>query len=108
VAALDAVDDALGDATLVVNCTSVGHDTQAGVSPLGEDQLALLPADAGVFDVIYNPRPTRLLELAAARGLRTVGRAGDEPAPGGDRVPQRVSRTPIRTWCASDGGRDDG
>jgi shikimate dehydrogenase len=69
---LDAVDDALGDAMLVVNCTSVGHDTQAGMSPLGEEQLALLPADAGVFDVIYNPRPTRLLELAAARGLRTV------------------------------------
>lgn len=69
---LDEVDEVLAEATLVVNCTSVGHDTQAGRSPLSEQQLDRLAGRCAVYDIVYNPRPTLLLELAAQRGLATL------------------------------------
>jgi shikimate dehydrogenase len=54
---------------LVVNGTPLGMGEWQQQSPLSEGQLALLPAHALVYDVVYTPRPTRLLREAAARGL---------------------------------------
>jgi shikimate dehydrogenase len=62
----------LPTADLIVNTTPMGMHTTAGQSPLNEAQIALAPGAAVVYDLIYTPRPTRLLTLAAQRGLVTL------------------------------------
>jgi 3-dehydroquinate dehydratase / shikimate dehydrogenase len=52
----------------IVNATPVGMYPQAGRSPLEANELNCRL----VFDTIYRPRLTRLLQLAARRGLETV------------------------------------
>jgi shikimate dehydrogenase len=58
---------ALGNADMVVNCTPAGLTPNVDETPL--PHLDLLPAHAAVVDTLFNPRPTRLLREAAARGL---------------------------------------
>lgn len=55
---------ALADATLLVNCTSLG---MMGAAPLDLD-LSALPVAAGVCDIVYRPLITPLLTAARARG----------------------------------------
>ena len=62
----------MGDVGLLINTTSLG---MAGVSELALD-LAPLPEDAVVYDIVYHPLRTALLEAAAARGLGTVDGLG--------------------------------
>ncbi len=62
----------LPTADLIVNTTPIGMHTTAGQSPLEATSLALAPATALVYDLIYTPRPTQLLTLAAQRGLVTL------------------------------------
>jgi shikimate dehydrogenase len=62
--------EALGGADLLVNATSVG------MSPHGEESpvpAPLLTRSLVVFDIVYNPVKTRLLEAAEAAGARTIG-----------------------------------
>lgn len=59
-------------ARLLVNTTTLGMD---GQPPLRID-LAPLPADAVVNDIVYVPAETELLAAAKARKLRTVGGLG--------------------------------
>lgn len=61
-------DGALGEATLLVNTTSLGMQ---GQPPLELD-LAALPVTALISDLVYVPRRTRLLAQAAARGNRVA------------------------------------
>jgi shikimate dehydrogenase len=68
---------ALAAADLVVNTTPVGmastsDPAAADRSPLPPDLVAVLRPDCTVYDLIYTPRPTTLLRLAAARGCRTL------------------------------------
>ena len=68
---------ALDTAALVVNTTPVGmasasDPSSAGRCPLTEEELVALRPSATVYDLIYTPRPTRLLEAAAARGCPTI------------------------------------
>lgn len=66
------VEEVLSDCSLIVNCTPVGFSNGVkGESPLSQSALALVPPDALVFDVIYDPPATPLLELAAQRALKT-------------------------------------
>ena len=60
----------LGAAALVVNCTPVGM--AASDCPLSTAQLDQLPRSATVYDLIYVPRPTALLQAAARRGCRSI------------------------------------
>ncbi|MBE9155355.1 shikimate dehydrogenase [Nodosilinea sp. LEGE 06152] len=62
----------LPTADLIVNTTPIGMHTTADQTPLAADQLDLALDTAVVYDLIYTPRPTRLLALAAQRGLDTV------------------------------------
>jgi len=55
-------------ADLCVNTTPVGQYPEVDESPLREDQLEF----ELVYDLIYRPRRTRLLELAGRKGLRTI------------------------------------
>jgi shikimate dehydrogenase len=67
----------LEEADLVVNTTPVGmasatHPAAALASPLDAAALERLRPGATVYDLIYTPRPTTLLRLAADRGCRCV------------------------------------
>ncbi len=62
----------LPQADLIVNTTPLGMSTTAGQTPLPAEYLALAPATALVYDLIYTPRPTRLLTLASETGLATL------------------------------------
>jgi shikimate dehydrogenase len=62
------------DITLVVNTTPLGMFPQVDVSPWPQD-LAL-PEQAAVYDLVYNPRETRLVHEAHAAGLPAAGGLG--------------------------------
>ncbi len=77
-------DRALAGSGLLVNATSLG---MTGKEPLTTD-LAALPADAVVADIVYSPLETKLLAAARARGNRTVDGLGmllHQAAPGFER-----------------------
>jgi shikimate dehydrogenase len=57
---------------LVVNCSPVGMYPQGDNCPLTLTEIDLLPSEAIVYDLIYTPRPTKLLQLAADRGCQTI------------------------------------
>ncbi len=61
-----------GNAALLLNTTSAG---MAGHDPLALD-LAPLPKNAAVCDIVYNPLQTQLLKDAAARGHVTIDGLG--------------------------------
>lgn len=67
-----ALTDATMDAGLLVNATSLG---MTGHPPL-DVNLALLPHDAVVSDIVYAPLVTPLLAAARARGLVAVDGLG--------------------------------
>lgn len=57
---------------LIVNCTTIGmkHSPGEGKSPLS---LETIPSTALVYDLIYNPSPTPLLQLAQRAGANILG-----------------------------------
>ncbi len=57
-----------GDASIIVNCTSVGMAT-TGVSPINVEKIR---RDAVVMDAVYQPLHTELLQMAQARGCTVV------------------------------------
>lgn len=65
------LDGVLASTQLVVNGTPLGMGQWRHQSPLSTAQLEQLPAGALVYDVVYTPRPTKLLIEAAQRGLAT-------------------------------------
>lgn len=69
---ISSVSSMLGDNSIVINCTSVGWGSQTDQSPLTIDELGLLPRASLVFDVVYQPDPSRLLVDARSLGLRTL------------------------------------
>ena len=70
--AWDAINDALPRARLLVNTTSLGMRGQ----PALEVDIALLPQEAVVADLVYVPLTTSLLGAAQARGLKTADGLG--------------------------------
>lgn len=64
------MDEVDGDVDLLINATPVGMYPHTDALPVPE---AVLSRTAAVFDAVYNPRVTRLLERAAACGAKTVG-----------------------------------
>ncbi len=57
---------------LIINCTTMGmkHSPQEGQSPL---RLEVIPRGVLVCDLVYNPWPTPLLELARKAGAGILG-----------------------------------
>jgi shikimate dehydrogenase len=68
----DELDTALGDAALLVNTTTLGMNGQSRLAV----EVAQLPGDAIVADVVYVPVITPLVAAAKARGLRTADGLG--------------------------------
>ena len=72
-----ALADALNQASLVVNTTPVGmasasNPQAAEACPLSDRHLAALQPSCWVYDIIYTPRPTQLLQRATSRGCRSL------------------------------------
>jgi shikimate dehydrogenase len=67
-----ALDELLPTVGLLVNTTPIGMHPQVEQSPLRVEQVALLPPRAVVYDLIYTPRPSRLLTLAQQHGCPTI------------------------------------
>jgi 3-dehydroquinate dehydratase/shikimate dehydrogenase len=61
-----------GSWDVLVNTTPVGTHPAVDATPLSADRLT----GSLVYDLVYNPRPTRLLREAAARGVRTIDGLG--------------------------------
>jgi shikimate dehydrogenase len=51
---------------VLINSTPIGMHPHIDSSPVGEELMLKLRAGAIVYDLIYTPRPTKLLELAQA------------------------------------------
>lgn len=63
----------LSEVSLVANATPLGMEGKyEGISPLSEFTLRSLPDEAFVYDIVYKPRKTKLLEKAEKRGLETL------------------------------------
>jgi shikimate dehydrogenase len=57
--------DLIAQADLLVNTTPIGMAPQVDASPLTAIELAHLPTTALVYDLIYTPNPTRLLQQSS-------------------------------------------
>ena len=63
----------LSDCKMLVNSTPVGMRGKAmGISPIDEAILKTLPADAAVYDIVYNPLKTQFIKLAQKNGYKTI------------------------------------
>jgi shikimate dehydrogenase len=73
VAAISAVREA-AQPDLIVNCTSAGMEPNEHTTPW-PDQVAF-PANAVLYDLVYKPRLTRLMQQAQAAGARPISGIG--------------------------------
>ena len=65
----------IGDSNLVVNTTPVGMKAQKCDQqniPFGENCWKLLHKETIIYDLIYNPKETQLLQLSAEKGCSTI------------------------------------
>jgi shikimate dehydrogenase len=58
-------------AGIVINATPIGMASDPN-TPISEAEMQILPDHAIAYDLIYTPRPTKFLEIAAARGLKAI------------------------------------
>lgn len=64
----------LSEIQILVNATPIGmQGLAADFTPVEEPELQTLPPDALVYDVIYNPKKTKLIKLAQKHNYRTIG-----------------------------------
>ncbi len=59
-------------ADLIINTTPIGMYPHVDESPLSEEEMALLRADAIAYDLIYTPSPTKFLQQALGRGATAI------------------------------------
>jgi len=69
-----ALAEAAGDSSLLVNATSVGMWPHVEESPWPEELP--FPSHLTVFDLVYNPQKTKLLRQAEAAGARIISGLG--------------------------------
>lgn len=65
------LDQLIPDASLIVNATPVGMWPKIDTSPI-PDSITFLPSQT-IYDLVYNPEETRLLQAARVQGARTLG-----------------------------------
>jgi shikimate dehydrogenase len=74
--------DLFKDCDVLINCTGVGYGDLSDYSPLADldngnesstkQLLGVMPKSAVVYDIIYDPSPTKLLGLAELQGLQIL------------------------------------
>jgi shikimate dehydrogenase len=73
-AGIESLPEVLGSVQLIVNTTPVGMWPDVSASPWPEGLP--FPAEAVLYDMIYRPLKTRLMQDAEAAGLRTINGLG--------------------------------
>lgn len=63
-------DEISGQFDLLVNATPVGMFPKIDACPVSEE---VIKSCGSVFEVIYNPNKTKLMQLAEANGIKTIG-----------------------------------
>lgn len=59
--------------SIVVNTTPLGmQGANQEISPLNQESIATLPQSAIVYDIVYKPKKTKLLEYAEKRDLKAI------------------------------------
>ena len=69
------IPDFINSADLIVNTTPVGminHKSTKGELPFGDDFWTSLNSETVVYDLIYNPQETRLLNFSRNKGCQTI------------------------------------
>ena len=69
---LSQIDDYIDTVDIIVNCTSAGFGDQEMESLLNKEQIENLKKSAIVFDIIYQPLKTKLLEIADNYDISTL------------------------------------
>ncbi|KAF1296079.1 shikimate dehydrogenase [Enterococcus sp. JM4C] len=64
----------VAESALLVNATGVGMQPNIEASPI--EDFSIIREDLAVYDVIYNPRETKLIKEAKARGAKTSNGLG--------------------------------
>ena len=67
--------DLINSADLIVNTTPVGminHSSAIGELPFGDNFWTSLNSETVIYDLIYNPLETRLLNFASNKGCQTI------------------------------------
>ena len=62
--------DAISEADIIINCTSLGSILKPGMSPLGFEDFSKIRKSSFIYDVIYDPIETPLLSFASLSGLK--------------------------------------
>ena len=57
---------------MIINCTSLGFGNQEKFSPINKEDLIKLKKDVIVYDIIYKPNSTLLLNFSKELGLKTL------------------------------------
>ena len=57
---------------ILINCTSLGFDNQTDITPIEDIDIRLLKKQSIVYDIIYNPEKTLLLNLAEKYELKIM------------------------------------
>ena len=57
---------------LIINCTSVGSNLDVDNSPISESTFLTVKDSAVIYDVIYDPRKSKLLKMADEKNLRNL------------------------------------
>lgn len=70
----DQIPQVAEQAELIINCTSLGMTPHVESMPWDEETL--FSPHQVIYDLIYNPPVTRLLQMAAADGATTIGGLG--------------------------------
>ena len=60
------------DQDLIINCTSLGSSLMPDLMPLSKECVSSAQKSAIIYDVIYKPFPTRLLNCAESVGLKNL------------------------------------
>lgn len=68
----DKLPQLLGDCELLVNTTSVGMYPKVEDCPIELELLQKLTKTAIVYDIVYTPRPSKLLQRAKSEGLMSI------------------------------------
>lgn len=66
------INDYLFNVDVLLNCTSIGFQSQESKSPLNQDQISSLSQSSIIFDIIYQPLETRLLLMAKNNNIQTL------------------------------------
>jgi len=62
----------LYEVDVLINCTSIGFDNQEKFSPIDKEDLSKLKKELIVYDIIYQPVFTPLLNFSKELGLKTL------------------------------------